>query len=73
MLLECLLAVPRAFDIQNPRIVERASGLLELWTSTANAASGKGTRKWKILCLHRDDLPAFVKLYVALINWASSP
>jgi len=73
MLLERLLAVPRAFDIQNPRIIERASGLLGLWTSTADAASGEGARKWKIRCFHCDDLSAFVKLYVRADKLASSP
>lgn len=72
MLLKCLLAVPRAFDIQNPWIVKCASGLFGLWTSAADAASRKGARKWKILCLHRDDLPVIVKLYVTLTIWTSS-
>ena len=56
MLLEGLLAVPRAFDVQDPRIVKRARDRLRLWTSAADAASIKGARKWKIFSFHRNDL-----------------
>jgi hypothetical protein len=56
MLLEGLLAVPRAFDIQDPRVVKRARDRLRLRTSAADAASSMGARKWKIFSFHRDNL-----------------
>jgi len=54
MLLEGLLAVPRAFDIQDPRVVKRARDRLRLRTSAADAASSKGARKWKIFSFHQE-------------------
>ena len=65
MLLEGLLAVPRAFDIQDPRVVKRARDRLRLRTSAADAAISMDARKWKIFSFHRNNLKNITKQDIA--------